>query len=128
MKTRDEIMREIIWESKKRSGKLGRDDITIRVSSKSEKKINIYFKNGTKEHFKDGVIFGLLRNRMIFEQDGKRGYAVSTTSTSASDYGFISVTLSNDAYKDWTGDYQLKHDDFYDFWYIEKESNEDEQR
>ena len=120
MKTRQEFMAEIEFESRKRSGKTSAD-ITLTMNGKGNK-VNIYFRNGTKEHFPDGVMFGIYKNRIILEPNASVGYSITVANNSKTDYGFIGATVSDaDKYRDWIGDYSLKWDEFYEFWYIEKE-------
>ena len=119
MKTRQEVMAEIEFESRKRNGKTSAD-ITITVGAKG--KVHIYFRNGAKEHFKSGVMFGVLKNRMVFEPNSLAGYTVTESTNNKTDYGFLVATVSDvDKYRAWIGDYALKWDEFYEFWYIEKE-------
>lgn len=120
MKTRQEFMAEIEFESRKRSGKTSAD-ITLTMN-RNGNKVNIYFRNGTKEHFRDGVMFGIYKNRIILEPNASIGYSITVANNSKTDYGFIGATVSDaEKYRDWIGDYALKWDEFYEFWYIEKE-------
>lgn len=119
MKSRQEFMAEIEFESRKRSGKTSAD-ITLTMN-RNGSKVNIYFRNGTKEHFPDGVMFGIYKNRIILEPNASIGYTITVANNTKTDYGFIGATVSDaEKYRDWIGDYALKWDEFYEFWYIEK--------
>ena len=124
MKTRQEFMAEIEFETRQKSGYKSQADITLTVlnGNKGKNRVNIYFRNNTKIHFPDGVIFGIYKNRIVFEKSNTQGYKIATNNNNRSDYGCVSATVSDpDKYKDWIGDYTLKWDSFYEFWYIERE-------
>lgn len=119
MKSRQEFMAEIEFESRKRSGK-GCSDITVTMNGKGNR-VNIYFRNGKKENFPDGVMFGVYKNRMVFEPNKTDGYTITTPKTNRIDYGVLSATVADaEKYRVWIGDYELKWDEFYGFWYIER--------
>lgn len=125
MKSRQEFMAEIEFESRQKSGYRSTADVTLTISNaKSGSKynrVNIYFRNGVKEHFPEGVMFGIYKNRIIFEPSATNGYKITTSSTNRTDYGFISATVSDiEKYRDWIGDYKLLWDSFYEFWFIAK--------
>ena len=122
MKSRQEFMAEIEFESRQKSCCRGTADITLTFSAGkgSKNRVNIYFRNNTKAHFPDGVMFGIHKNRLILEPS-KDGYKISASSTNRTDYGFISATVKDiEKYRDWIGDYKLLWDDFYEFWFIVK--------
>lgn len=119
MKNRQEIFAEIEFESRKRNKK-GIADITI-ATMKRANTINIYFRNGMHELFPEGVIFGIYKNRIVFEADKDKGYTVNMSATKKGNIGVVTATVGNiDKYREWIGDYEMKYDDFYEFWYIEK--------
>ena len=128
MKSRQELMAEIEFESRQRTGWKSAMDVTLTITKAKDNckgnRVNIYFRNNTKEHFPDGVIFGIYKNRIIFEPSKSTGYKIAVSHTNRTDYGFISATVSNiDKYRDWIGDYKLLWDEFYEFWYIERREN-----
>lgn len=119
MKNRQEIFAEIEFESRKKNKK-GIADITI-TTTKRANSINIYFRNGMHELFPEGVIFGIYKNRIVFEPDKDKGYTVNTSATKKGDIGVVTATVGDiEKYRAWVGDYEMKYDDFYEFWYIEK--------
>lgn len=121
MKSRQEIMSEIEFESRKRNGRGCPADVTLTLTNKG-KKVSLYFRNGVGEHFKEGLMFGILKNRIVLEPNGAIGYKISDSCTKRTDYGVVSATVSDgEKYRSWIGDYKLKWDEFYEFWYIEKE-------
>lgn len=124
MKSRQEFMSEIEFETRQRGGMHSKDDITLTVlkGKNGNPRVNIYFRNNTKIHFPDGVMFGVYKNRIVFEKSSTQGYKITTGTTNRTDYGCISATVSDaEKYKDWIGDYKLQWDEFYEFWYIERE-------
>ena len=122
MKSRQELMEEIEFESRKRNGK-SIADITI-ATMKRANSINIYFRNGMHELFPDGVIFGIYKNRIVFEPDKNKGYKVNMRATKKGDIGVVMATVGNiEKYREWIGDYRLLWDEFYEFWYIERREN-----
>lgn len=122
MKTRQELMDEIEFETRQRRGR-SPADVTI-TASKRKNQLNIYFRNNTAERFRKGLKFGIYKNRIIFEPD-EIGYKVCVSdSEQKRNSGHIVATVSDmSKYKDWIGDYKLLWDDFYDFWYIERREN-----
>lgn len=119
MKNRQEIFAEIEFEGRKKNRK-GIADITI-TTMKRANSINIYFRNGMHELFPEGVIFGIYKNRIVFEPDKDKGYTVNMSATKKGDLGVVTATVGDiERYREWVGDYEMKYDDFYEFWYIEK--------
>lgn len=122
MKTRQELMDEIEFETRQRAHK-SPSDITI-SASKKQNQINIYFRNETPDKFQKGVKFGIYKNRIIFEPD-ERGYKVTAYNPKQKrNQGHILATVKEvDKYREWIGDYKLLWDDFYEFWFISKGVN-----
>ena len=122
MKTRQELMDEIEFETRQRKGR-SPADVTI-AASKRKNQLNIYFRNDAPEKFQNGLKFGIYKNRIIFEPD-ERGYKVCAYNPDQKrNSGHVIATVSDmNKYKDWIGDYKLLWDEFYEFWYIERREN-----
>lgn len=121
MKSRQELMAEIEFESRIRR-KRTLKDITLTVNAKG--KVALYFRNGAHEKFKDGFVFGIYKNRIVFDRDNGYGYfpKVNDGRRWGAQAQVTSITVSDtEKYKDWIGDYKLQWDEFYEFWYIERE-------
>lgn len=129
MKTREEIMSAIEFERRyaMRDAAGKEVTITVTVGKKRGAQVGLYFKNNSKEKFKsDRIIFGILKNRIVFEPDAS-GFKITTNSakTKKLDYGFIKATVKDaDKYKPFIGDYNLLWDEFYEFWYIERKGGD----
>lgn len=126
--TRDDFMKMVDFQGPKIIK--SKADITIGASSK-EDCINVYFRNGVKDFFGTHVKVGIYKDRMIFcEADNRTGFKISGPAKNAAVtnnyrklYGHCVVPISADKiaeYKEWIGDYDLKVDDFYDYYYIQK--------
>ena len=124
MKSRDEFMAQIEFEGRQRNGRNSQKDVTLSVV-RNGSRVNIYFRNDTMKMF-DGeqVVFGIYKNRIIFEKRYD-GYKITEIEHKRSTYGSISASVSDiNRYKKWIGDYDLKWDEFYEFYYIEREADE----
>lgn len=119
MKTKEELFAEIEFESRKRKNKTMKD-FTLTVSGRG--KVYMYFRNGTHKNFEGGFRFGIYKNRIIFDKTNVNGLVIKEKEVKSGVIGVAAYITVTDAekYKPWVGDYDLKWDEFYEFWYIEK--------
>ena len=80
---------------------------------------SIVLRNGKKNLFEDKAIsYAIFKNRVMFRSD-KDGYAISGNNKSPN--GYVKIHKGDEELRDFIGDYDLKYDDFYELYYIEKE-------
>ncbi len=112
--TKEEALGRFNWKVK--STNVGAcDDVSITVIKGGA--ISIVFRNGKKELFDGAISYAVFKNRVMFRKD-KRGYAIS--SNNKSENGYVKIGKGDEEMWDFIGDYELKYDEFYEIYYIEK--------
>lgn len=113
--TKREAQERFNWKVKTNNVGLN-DDVSITVVKDGA--ISIVLRNGKKKLFDGAISYAVFKNRVMFRKD-KRGYAIS--GNNKSENGYVKIGKGDDELQDFIGDYELKYDDFYELFYIEKE-------
>lgn len=126
-KYKEEVMSKMTWMKKERRyGDRVANDITITMikSNNPDRKImQLIFRNGceTKISKTGYLMVGTYKNRCFFCQTNQvEGYKISASEQTKNKY--VRVSTHNDMIQ-FIGDYELKHDDFLDMYYVEKEDH-----
>lgn len=108
--------------------KLSKADLSIRECKTSDKKglrYNVTFRNGKSEIFGEFVDFAFLKNRLYMRPSTQRsrGYKLYCfDGGKANPFAQITKNTTTCEFSDFIGDYDIKHDEFLDLYYIEKEA------
>ena len=96
--------------------------LTGDATASSKKRLNFYFHNGVHQLLGERIKVGRFKNRLILMQDDN-GYKISKQNKDNTS-GILQMTWgeSLDFFKPFLDtDYELKFDDLYEYYYIEKE-------
>lgn len=100
-------------------------DVSITVTGSKKDSINITIRNGLEKRIsKTGFVkMALFKNKIIFAETTERdGFTCRKNQSNKQPNVYIKFALvGREWLQDFVGDYQLKTDEFYDFYYIEKE-------
>lgn len=136
MLNREQLLKTIDWETKHHNSFKGNTDVTISLHntdlSKGTKGLNFTFRNGVYELFAPKTKcfkFGVYKNRMILlEADEYAGARLSNSKNNMRQDIMYARFASNNVgqrYSTWVGDYDLKYDSLYEYYYIEKKEDEE---
>lgn len=108
------------------NGGLRRKDVTVRITVKDEKAIytGFTFRDGCYKLFTETEYIEVApyKNRLFFKQsDVKHGLLLATNKSCKQDNKY--AKLQNELcglFVEFEGDYELKYDDFYELYYIER--------
>lgn len=105
------------WKVKTGNGGLGlKEDVSISIVKDGA--VSIVLRNGKKKLFDGAISYAIFKNRVMLRPD-KRGYAIS--GNNKSENGYVKIHKGDEELRNFIGDYDLKYDDFYELYYIEKE-------
>ena len=95
-------------------------DISI---SEVKQGVHIIFRNETREIIGERVQFAIMKNRLYLKSD-EHGLKLYDAKKTKRDNGYIKISSPKHVpqFRAFIGDYQLRHDDFYDLYYIEREA------
>lgn len=99
-------------------------DVSVNITNGKKKKMAIYFRNGVNNFFGERVKVGIYKDRMIIEDaDFGDGFKLSKnkgmSGETKDNFAFFHVTYQ-EWMDEWVGEYDLKIDDFYDYYYLSK--------
>lgn len=103
-------------------------DVSITVANNNPQRrcINFIFRNDTEKLISETgyIVAAPYKNRVFFkEATSATGITLTKNkNSSGSTYARISSEPDVPKFLDYAGNYQLKYDDFYELYYIEKES------
>jgi len=100
-------------------------DVSIQTSLTKGvlKTVNFTFRNGIEGMLGDGerLMFARFKNRIIFKLDDN-GVKFTNGGGENSRYAKFCVNPNNEYITGFVGDYELKYDELYEYYYVEKET------
>lgn len=129
----NEVMK-LNWIGTKARGSHGGNDVTITTGLQGghdeRPYVNFIFRNGVSKLFSDTdyVLFAKFKNRIFFKAgDSNNGITLSKNKNASEDtrYARIQRANINEQFAVYAGDYELKYDEFYELYYIEREDKEE---
>lgn len=96
--------------------------IKVGKNDKAHDGISIVFRNGVEEKVGDNLEIAIYKNRVLFRQTDTPAMAMLKNRDTNNRYGRITGGAIVQKLKAFIGDYTLKHDEFYELYYIEKET------
>ena len=113
--------------AKKNGHTFSNEDISINmvtVDKKSGKKgFSLIFRNKCYEKLGKFVEIAIYKNRIFFRETNDNGLTIRGKKRSPENTHYASINYISEEVerlKDFIGDYELKHDEFYELYYIEK--------
>lgn len=123
----NEKIMNLNWIGTNKHGHKATVDVSISISSSDAKRsfVGFIFRNESWKFFTDTDFFVVApyKNRLFFKAADKSNgiYLCKNNNTKTpTRYGRIQRDFINTSFAEYVGDYELKHDDFYDLYYIER--------
>ena len=130
----NEVLNNLVWVGRKVAnyGAYGNDiHITANLTDGKRDYVNFTFKNDVWKKFAENADYfevSFYKNRMFFRKsEPSKGILLNTNKNCTmptTRYAKIQNQDTPRLFVGWAGDYQLKHDDFYDLYYIERKDTE----
>ena len=126
----NEVLNNLVWIGRcvNNHGSAKTDiHITTNLTDGKRDYVSFTFKNDIWKLFADDTCYfevSLFKNRMFFRKStAERGITLSTNKNCTlptTRYAKVQNSTQPKLFAGWGGDYELKHDDFYDLYYIER--------
>lgn len=122
--TKLEAQERFNWLGKQRNRNNCNADISIslhkRANGQKHDAIGLTFRNGCGEKFGSTIQVAVYKNRVMF-RTAEDGICMQRNKAVQSNNIYARFSDVNGELKNFIGDYELKYDDFYELYYIEKE-------
>ncbi len=112
----------------KSAGSRGSKDISISLTSVGKKGayhdgISFVFRNGVEKKIGMNLEMAIFKNRILFREADEPAMTLFANKESKNIYAKVHAGAQVQTLKKFIGDYDLKHDDFYELYYIEREES-----
>lgn len=119
--TKEQAQERFEWKGMSRS-RQRKGNYDVSINSHKDGTVGITFRNKKAELIGDRLEYAIFKNRVLFRysENGMALHNIKNNSNNP-DNCYAKFAKSIDDFRQFIGDYDLKYDDFYELYYIEKE-------